>query len=114
MRSHARSDSSQDKGLLLAGDLYPGRVRARTALRTILVARVSGAATTRITPFRRRDVLPLLAPGTPEHVHAGFSERDGARLAALVKSTSCHLIDPGRDPREVADSVRGLFESLPV
>ena len=114
LRPYARSDTSQDKALLLAAQPHPHAVRARTTLRAILVPRVSSGARTRLTPFARRDVLPMLVPDTPEHVHAGFSERDAARLAALVKRTRCYLIEPGRDPREVAASVRAFLEHPPA
>jgi hypothetical protein len=99
--------------------LFPFRfLRQRIARRARIVALVlvcrSGGARTRIARAPRVDVFRALVPGEVDTQRFGFDAEDFAGLTDLVQTRPCYLMEPGREPAEVAAGLGRLLDEAPA
>lgn len=101
-----------EKALFFLHETMPEQLLASAPLRAIIVPRVTGGPHSALRAASPGTALAAMAPSTILQL-PGADDGTLRRLATLVRSVPCHVLEAGTDAAEVPELLLGLLERDP-
>lgn len=98
-----------EKALYFLHESLPEKLLAQAPLRAIIVPRVTGERRSALRDASPGTALAAMAPSTILQL-PGADDGTLRRLATLVRSVPCHVLEAGTETAEVPELVLGLLE----
>lgn len=100
-----------DKAMIYLQDAYPDKLLPGFPLKAVLLPRVTGLPTTRITPMPRLEALQPILVSTMRQL-IGANERDFKAITRLIGKLPCYRLDAGTDLDGVTRAIHDLLLGL--